>query len=222
MNAEIILTSDGSHTLFVPSMNEHYHSTFGAVSESKHVFLQNGLLYSARRKKSLSVLEVGFGTGLNAFLTCLEAAKIGLYISYTSIEPDPLEADVYAKLNYPDFIQEENATGLFISFHESPWDTVVPVTDFFKLLKIRDEVLHVALTDGAFDCIFFDAFGPMAQPVMWSEEIFAKMYNVLQPGGILVTYCAKGSVRRTMKAVGFEIEKLPGAPGKREMTRAIK
>ena len=222
MNADIILTGDGSHTLFVPSMHEHYHSTFGAVSESRHVFLQNGLLYCARHKKSLSILEVGFGTGLNAFLTCLMAAKLGLRVLYTSIEPHPLEADMYSKLNYPDFLQDENIAGLFIFLHESPWDTDVPVTDFFKLLKIRDMVMHVALPDGAFDCIYFDAFGPMAQPDMWSEEIFVKMYNVLQPGGILVTYCAKGLVRRTMKTVGFEIEKLPGAPGKREMTRAIK
>ncbi|MCX6233295.1 MAG: tRNA (5-methylaminomethyl-2-thiouridine)(34)-methyltransferase MnmD [Bacteroidetes bacterium] len=222
METRLIITGDGSHTLFVPSLNEHYHSKFGAIAESMHVYINNGLLFVSKVEKSLSILEVGFGTGLNAFLSCIEAEKCGLNISYTAFEPDPVDNEVCSKLNYGGIIQETAGEEWFLSLHRLPWNKKARFRDNFELLKIQREILDGNLNDNEFHCIYFDVFGPHAQPGMWTEEVFSKLFSCLRAGGILVTYCASGSVRRAMKSAGFQIEKLPGAPGKKEMTRARK
>ncbi len=222
MEKQVMITGDGSHSIFVPDLNEHYHSIHGAVTESRHVFIRNGLGAVDRDVTAVRILEVGFGTGLNVLLTWEEAKVKKRYIEYTAIEPLPLDAQTVAQLNYPLFINDEEAVRVFRALHQAPWDQVTGVGHYFRLHKIRTEIGEAMLPEDWFHCIYYDAFGPEAQPGMWTGGIFNKMALCLRYGGILVTYCAKGSVRRMMKSAGFRIEKLAGAPGKREMTRAVK
>jgi tRNA U34 5-methylaminomethyl-2-thiouridine-forming methyltransferase MnmC len=221
MTLQPILTQDGSHTLFVPELNEVYHSRFGAIRESKQVFIEAGLHYF-HSPGQLSILEIGFGTGLNAFLTMMEAAGNGLFISYTSLEDYPVDVSVYSLLNYPEISGYSEMRPDFIQLHSSPWNKPVNITPFFALTKVHDRLETFHPEPESHELIYFDAFGPDIQPELWTENIFRKMYETLKPGGILTTYSAKGSVRRAMKTAGFGIEKLPGPPGKREITRGIK
>jgi len=221
MTLRPVMTADGSLTLFVPGLNEHYHSIFGAVQESMHIFIEAGLGSFASRKE-VSVLEVGFGTGLNAFLSMIEAGKKSQRILYSSIEAFPLEEKLYSTLNYPDVTGFPEYQSLFFRLHTSPWNEPVQITDHFCLEKIHASLEIRKFDPERFDLIFFDAFGPDVQPELWKEAIFMELYQTLKPGGVLVTYSAKGSVRRAMKRAGFTIEKLPGPKGKREMTRARK
>ena len=217
---EFKITADGSHTLYVGALDETYHSKHGAIQEAVHVFINAGLSYFDKPK--LKVLEIGFGTGLNAFLTLLEVKKKIIEISYTGIEAFPLEKDVIGQLNYVTELNSSNEEKiLFNKLHEVAWESYQKITANFKLNKTKVELDDFETTE-QFDLIYFDAFGPRVQPEMWTVAIFEKLYNCLTPNGILVTYCAKGSVKRGLKAVGFEIEALPGPPGKREMTRALK
>lgn len=223
MERKIIKTADGSVTIQLPDWNEQYHSKHGAVQEARHVFLKMGLytLLERRNFSRLSILEIGFGTGLNAFLTLLEAERLGLNIDYTGVEAYPVASEEVELLNYPEAVQAEDKSSYFKELHASDWEKEVDISDFFKLIKqqkkfdkIRDSELY--------DLIYFDAFGARVQPELWTEEIFALMFKALKSGGVLVTYAAKGSVRRAMLASGFQVEKLPGPPGKREMLRAVK
>jgi tRNA U34 5-methylaminomethyl-2-thiouridine-forming methyltransferase MnmC len=225
----LIETADGSHSLFVKELNEHYHSTHGAIQESLHVFINAGLhhvlapkeaLYSSL-KNELKILEVGFGTGLNALLTCIEAEKRNAAVFYTSIEAFPLGNDIIPRLNYASRLNAQAYQEIFDKLHACEWSTKVAVSDFFAICKIHNTLQATPLTDN-YNLIYFDAFGPPVQPEMWTEEVFTKLYNVLEPNGYLVTYCAKGEVKRTLKRVGFTIESIPGPPGKREMIRAKK
>ncbi|MCB0409371.1 MAG: tRNA (5-methylaminomethyl-2-thiouridine)(34)-methyltransferase MnmD [Flavobacteriales bacterium] len=212
-------TSDGSHTLYVPELDETYHSIHGAVQEAKHVFINNGLEYFKGLKK-FSVFEVGFGTGLNTILTKLYAEKNQVEINYHTIESFPISLEIIEKLNYAqeiNGIEKED----FLKIHEISWGENHQLSAYFKLTKVHDRIQGYE-TDRKFDVIFYDAFGPRAQKEMWEKSIFEKMFSLLNSDGILVTYCAKGQVKRNLKEVGFVVETLPGPPGKREMTRAIK
>lgn len=216
---ELQITADGSHTLFVPAMDEHYHSVNGAVQESKYVFIEAGL----RRTdvaKTVRVLEIGFGTGLNAFLTLRESETTGQSIEYYTVERYPLEAEMIASLNYGDLIWPERKE-LFQALHVADWDKPVDLTERFLLHKIEGDSRTCELPDGL-DLIYFDAFAPEKQPEMWTPEVFQRLGTLTKRGGILVTYCAKGEVRRQMQAAGFRMERLPGPPGKRHMLLGVK
>ncbi|HWB63185.1 MAG TPA: tRNA (5-methylaminomethyl-2-thiouridine)(34)-methyltransferase MnmD [Chitinophagales bacterium] len=220
---QIITTSDGSHTLFSEQFNEIYHSRHGAIQESQHVFIKNGFDYLLQQGVTeLSIFEVGFGTGLNAWLTLMEAAKAGLPVTYHTIELYPVSIDLIKELNYPALIENEKYRPPFHSMHLCTWDEEHEITPFFKFKKINASLLNYTLPIANCQLIYFDAFAPEHQPEMWTAEIMQKMYDILQPGGTLVSYCSKSLFQRALKQAGFSIEKLPGPPGKREMVRAIK
>ena len=221
MQRVVVLTEDGSSSVFVPELQESYHSKFGSVQESRHVFIDAGLADAARLHKDISILEVGFGTGLNAFLTHIFSLENDLCIHYHAIESFPLEKEVYSVLNYTKMLNRENEQNIFMHLHEADWNKEIWIRPAFSLYKYQISLQHAELNTN-FDVIFFDAFAPRVQPELWTADIFNKLYAVLKPGGILVTYCAKGEVKRNMKAAGFRVEALPGPKGKREMTRAIK
>ena len=213
-------TNDGSHTLFVPELKEHYHSVNGAVQESRHVYIDAGL--RACQKDVVRVFEVGFGTGLNALLTYLEALDSKKNVYYSSIELFPISLQLVNSLNYPTLFSAEQKN-VFKDLHLCGWNQEVNVTDFFHLKKIQGNLVEYDFdTEGSFDVVFYDAFAPEKQPEMWKQSIFNKLFAALSPGGIFVTYCAKGAVRRMLQKSGFEVERLAGPPGKREMLRATK
>jgi tRNA U34 5-methylaminomethyl-2-thiouridine-forming methyltransferase MnmC len=219
---EFKVTGDGSHTLYVPELNEHYHSVFGAVAESRHIFLEAGFKHVGRTGGSLNILEIGFGTGLNALLTCIEAKLSGCYVDYSTIEIYPLKVEVYSRLNFAEIIKSPDVTETFNLIHDLPWDIKIPIRDDFSLLKLNISLENYSPEKEVFDLVYFDAFGPDVQPEMWGKEVFDKMAFGLKPGGVLVTYSTKGIVKRNIKDAGFTIEKLPGPPGKREILRAIR
>jgi len=220
MKTELIITGDGSNTLFIPDLNEHYHSTFGAITESGVVFIDAGLKQVLRNLSEINLLEIGFGTGLNALLSFLEAT--GKTIHYTTIEAFPLDQNIIDALNFSDFLTIENAGMVFNSIHQAPWENEHSISDHFFITKINSKIEEVALPESHFDLVYFDAFGPEVQPELWTEEIFIKIGNSMKKGGILTTYSAKGQIRRNLKSAGFDVEKLPGPPGKRHITRATK
>ena len=212
-------TKDGSHTLFVESMNETYHSTHGAIQEAKHVFLKNGI--ESIEKSNISVLEIGFGTGLNALLTFQYAQENKKNIHYYTLETFPLDKEITENLNYISELEKKELKSTFEKLHHSNWEENCTISDNFTLYKTNQKIQDYE-TNQKFDVIYYDAFGPPTQPEMWTPEIFKKLYNLLNTNGFLVTYCAKGQVKRDLKSVGFEVISLPGPPGKREMTKAIK
>jgi tRNA U34 5-methylaminomethyl-2-thiouridine-forming methyltransferase MnmC len=218
MMPEIVITADGSHTLYVPEINEHYHSVNGAVQESNHVFIRNG--YEHSKAVPLRIFEVGFGTGLNALLTALRSLSDRRKVIYTAIEKYPLESGVVSLLNYCKYAGD-NGGKLFEAIHGSPWNGYSKIHEFFQLNKINYDLISDPLS-GVYDVIFFDAFGPDKQPAMWSRDVFKKIADITGKGGILTTYSAKGEIKRILKENGFIVELLPGPPGKREMIRAIK
>jgi tRNA U34 5-methylaminomethyl-2-thiouridine-forming methyltransferase MnmC len=212
------ITEDGSHTLYLEALNETYHSKHGAIQEAMHVFIDAGLNYGKQLK--LNILEVGFGTGLNTFLTLKEGAN--KMIHYTALEAFPLQKEIVSQLNYTQELKLDlEGIELFEKCHQVKWEGYQEITSTFKLNKVKVELADYKTTE-KFNIIYFDAFGPNVQPEMWEKAIFENMYEMLSENGILVTYCAKGSVKRTLKEVGFEVEPLPGPPGKREMTRSRK
>ncbi|NHM07051.1 tRNA (5-methylaminomethyl-2-thiouridine)(34)-methyltransferase MnmD [Flavobacterium sp. CYK-4] len=219
MKREIIQTADGSTTIYLPDWNENYHSKHGAIQEANHVFIQNGLVLFAG--KPISILEIGFGTGLNAFITFLEAAKLQIQVDYIGVEAYPVSEAEIASMNYVNELNASQQSVVFEKMHASPWNEKWSLTDTFSLTKRKqfiDQIDDVL----AFDLIYFDAFGFRVQPELWRTEIFCKMFKAMKNNGVLVTYAARGEVRRSMIEVGFSVEKLPGPPGKREMLRATK
>ena len=218
IHRKLQVTADGSHTLFIPEMDEHYHSVNGAVQESRHVFIDAGLHHL--QKEALTVLEIGFGTGLNAFLTLLDTEVSKSVVRYYSFELYPLDWEVIDALNYGDVICKEKKD-LFRALHAADWNCPVEITPGFTLHKIQGDSNREKLPEGI-DLIYFDAFAPDKQPEMWNQEIFNKLFASTSPGGVLTTYCAKGVVRRMMKEAGYSVERIPGPPGKREMLRATK
>ena len=218
----IVLESrDGSSTLLSEKFGVTYHSKYGALRESRHVFIKEGLFYKCIGKKDLAILEMGFGTGLNALLTCMEAKKLGLNIQYTSLEKYPIDLETISQLNYCELLGLTNGNCMFHHLHEATWEAPAPIIEGFTLFK-QNKSFEEAAFERQFDIIYFDAFAPNIQPELWEAPILQKMYDALLPKGILVTYCAKGAFKRALKSVGFEVESLKGPPGKREMVRAVK
>ena len=215
----LIRTSDGSHSVYNSLLNEHYHSTFGALRESNHVFIEAGLKSLTVIPKPLRILEVGFGTGLNALFTLLESKRPDLKIEYTALEPFPLDQIILNELNYISFPCLSDMAPEFNLMH-SVQSGVLDLSENFRLIRSTAGLIDSALTPA--HLIYFDAFAPDVQPELWTAGVFQKLYDCLQPGGVLVTYCAKGEVKRNMKKAGFAIERLAGPPGKREMTRATR
>ncbi|MRR19611.1 SAM-dependent methyltransferase [bacterium] len=218
MNPELKITQDGSHTLYVPSLDEHYHSHFGAITESKHIFINAGL--ASLPVGMVSILEVGFGTGLNALLTAVYAGEHKIAVNYTSLEKYPLDPEIVSHLNYG-ALSGTHGQELFDAIHSAPWGTAVRITEWFSLNKILSD-LTIDGPEGLYDLIYYDAFGPDKQPEMWTMEVMSRIAAITRPGSVLVTYSAKGSLKRMLKALGFEVTLLPGPPGKRVMTRAVK
>ena len=211
---ELKVSADGSHTLYVPELEEHYHSVNGAINESMHVFIEPNLQYCTLPQ--ISVLEIGFGTGLNALLTAIHQGKKSVF--YHSLEKYPIEISLAQQLNYCQSTEEQQ---LFEKMHQAEWQKESSINQQFTLLKDETDLLSVSF-NRMYDLVYFDAFAPEKQPEMWSSDIFQKIYDAMNEGGILTTYCAKGVVRRTMQACGFTVERLPGPKGKREMLRAVK
>lgn len=224
MKRKIIQTADGSSTIFIEDWDEHYHSKHGAIQEAYHVFIRMGLdhyLEAYGAADEIAIMEIGFGTGLNAFITLLESINKNLRIRYEGIEGYPVKPEEVALLNYAKEIASGEYSSYFNGLHKVPWEEYHDMGKDFKLKK-RNLFFDEITDESAFNLIYFDAFGARVQPELWTETIFQKMYKALKPGGVLVTYAAKGSVRRAMLASGFTVEKLPGPPGKREMLRATK
>jgi len=217
MTNKLVITNDGSHSIFNPEVNETYHSKHGAIVEAEYVFIKNGLL--VEKKKQFNILEVGFGTGLNALLTAQKAQQKEITINYHGIELYPVAKESYSQLNFTELIGEEKSK--LLQLHECEWEKEHVINNFFRLTK-NEIALENYTSKTKFDIIYFDAFSPEKQPELWTAEVFQNMYNLLNEDGFLVTYCAKGVVKRTMKAVDFEIIVLDGPPGKRQMTRANK
>ena len=238
MKREIVITADGSSTIHLPEWDEQYHSKHGAIQEAYHVFIKHGLhhfchseLVSASYpdnqndtcflKNKISILEIGFGTGLNAFITLLEAEKLKMAIDYFGVEAYPVLMDEINQLNYPKALKAENDASLFNKLHDVSWGITNKITSHFSLAK-QNRFFNEIEEKNSYNIIYFDAFGARVQPELWTEKIFQKMIDALKIKGVLVTYAAKGSVRRAMETVGFKVERLPGPPGKREMLRACK
>jgi tRNA U34 5-methylaminomethyl-2-thiouridine-forming methyltransferase MnmC len=219
LKREILITEDGSTTIHLPEWNENYHSKHGAIQEAKHVFIKNGL--SLFENKNVSILEIGFGTGLNAFITFLEAKKMNQTIDYVGVEAYPVATEEVLQMNYVSALNAEPQSGIFKKIHESNWEEKLILDNNFSLTK-RKQFFDEIDDENSYDLIYFDAFGYRVQPELWSTEIFQKMYNSLKSNSYLVTYAARGVVKRSMIEVGFKVEKLEGPPGKREMFRAYK
>jgi tRNA U34 5-methylaminomethyl-2-thiouridine-forming methyltransferase MnmC len=219
MQREIRLTADGSHTVALPDAGITYHSHHGAVGESRHVFIEAGLqpLFQSVTAP-IHVLELGFGTGLNALLTLQEARQQQQAVLYTAIELFPLSPEEMVQLNYGQLLQDQPG---FLAIHQANWEEAIALDPYFTLKKHQSSLLTL---EGVNDvtCIYFDAFSPTYQPELWTETVFQQLYNLLLPGGILVTYCSKSVVRKAMATTGFRVEKIPGPWGKREMVRARK
>lgn len=221
-NRKITLTADGSHTLFLPDWNEHYHSVNGAIRESKHVFIKKGLAQLNISTREIHVLEVGFGTGLNALLSLEYAQKKSLDINYLGLEPYPLSQSEAMQLNYASLVAKGIYNEAFLRMHELPFGKTVSLARGFLFSKWQIELDLAPLASSSFHVVFHDAFAPQYQPELWDEEAFSRLYAVLKPGGVLVTYSAKGSVKRALTACGFALKHPVGPPGKREMTFALK
>lgn len=229
MKRKIITTADGSKTIQIEDWNEQYHSIHGAIQEAKHVFIKHGLHHICHSEtefvkveesqRKISILEIGFGTGLNAFITCLEAGKNNIKVDYVGVEAYPVSQDEINQLNYAEQLKVNNT--LFSEIHNCFWEEAHEIHSNFSMTKQKKFFKDIREIN-AFNLIYFDAFGARIQPELWTEAIFKIMYKALKPKGVLVTYSAKGSVRRAMQAVGFTVERLEGPPGKREMLRATK
>ena len=221
MERRIIVTEDGSHSIAIEQTNITYHSKYGAIWESKHVYTEAGLKQLLNKKPCINIFEMGFGTGLNALLTLIDAEENAQQIYYETIDEFPLEKKLFEKLNYCEQLQRTTVKSIFDQLHNGEWEKEIIVSPFFCFKKNQISLLNY-IFNKEFDIIFYDAFAPQAQPELWTEEIFTKLYAGLNSNGLLVTYCSKGDVQRAMRSAGFIVEKLPGPPHKREILRAIK
>jgi tRNA U34 5-methylaminomethyl-2-thiouridine-forming methyltransferase MnmC len=219
MKRVVVHTADGSTSIHLPEWNESYHSKHGAIQEAQHVFIKNGL--DLFQNQTISILEIGFGTGLNAFITLLESPKRQLTIQYTGVEVYPVTLPEVQAMNYVTELHAKDQAHVFDEMHSCAWEQEVAITPAFSICK-REQRIQDIQDIQQFNLIYFDAFGYRVQPELWSDEIFQSMYKALKPSGVLVTYAATGAVRRSMLAAGFTVEKLAGPPGKREMLRATK
>ncbi|MBK5214822.1 MAG: tRNA (5-methylaminomethyl-2-thiouridine)(34)-methyltransferase MnmD [Flavobacteriaceae bacterium] len=221
MKRILLKTGDGSYTLHIQEWDEQYHSKHGAINEALHVFIKEGLYHWSAKNPSpeISIMEIGFGTGLNAFLSFLETEKSNFRIDYTGVEAYPLSITEIQQLNYTSLLNASEEK--FLQLHNVSWEEKHSISENFLLTK-QQQFFSEINTKNKFDLIYFDAFGIRVQPELWTEEIFQKMHDALKPNGVLVTYAANGNARRAMQAVGFNVERLPGPPGKKEMLRGTK
>ena len=219
---KLVVTDDGSSTLFVEELNEHYHSTFGAVQESRHIFIEAGFKYQQKSSKQIKILEIGFGTGLNALLSLDESLKLEAQTDYCGIEPHPVKPAFISALNYGKILKSDLLSTHFIQLHDASWDRKIKLAPNFIFEKMKNTIENVELPEHYFNLVYFDAFGPDVQPEIWTEKIFKNIYDSMESGGVLLTYSVKGIVKRALKSTGFTIEKLPGPIGKREFLRASK
>jgi len=223
MTEQLVYTDDGSVTFYAPEYQDHYHSTKGALSEAMHIFIGYGLNEVLKFKKSIHILDVGFGTGLNALCAFSKLINLDVNVLYTAIEPFPLEKGNVELLNYPEMLgAEELLRNALVKMHTAPIGDEVVIHKNFRFRLFHDKLEFIDLSDKTFDLIFFDPFKPDSDSILWSSEIFSKLYRATVLGGILVTYSSKGTVRRAMQDAGFETHKLPGPDGKREITRALR
>ena len=219
MHYELFITEDGSHSVRIPELNVSYHSKHGAIQESVHIFIENGLKYV--NKNELTVLEIGFGSGLNALLTLIQAERNDLQIIYDVVELYPLDSVFSDTFNYLSLLKSPQLKEAYSHMQTSEWDTPAKISENYYLKKIRGDIRNVQL--GAnYDLVYFDAFDPAAQPELWTTEVFKKIYAASRKGSVLVTYCSKGAVRRAMTEAGFSVLKIAGPKGKREIVRATK
>jgi tRNA U34 5-methylaminomethyl-2-thiouridine-forming methyltransferase MnmC len=220
---KVIETGDGSHSLLNQSLNETYHSTHGAIQESIHVFIKNGLQFwrEKNQDKDLQILEVGFGTGLNAFLALRESLNQKNKIHYTTVEAFPIALEFVAQLNYSRQLNFNSSEKYFNELHQAEWNTAVDISNSFRLEKLEGTVQEMNFRDESFDLVFFDAFAPNKQPEMWEKPVLEKIAKAMKKKSVFVTYCAKGQLKRDLKSLGFNVETLSGPPGKREMVRAV-
>ena len=223
-NIQLIQTGDGSSSLLNVTLNETYHSTHGAIQESAHVFIKNGLEFFIKKNNptTVSVFEVGFGTGLNALLAFLLSEKNNIQIEYTSIEAFPIDWEVASHLNYPVRLGGNESQAHFQQFHLEDWNNKIEITACFSLQKVKTAIQDFDFPADQFDVVFFDAFAPAKQPEMWTLTVLEKIVSAMKSKGVFVTYCAKGQLKRDLRSLGMLVETLPGPPGKREMVRAIK
>lgn len=218
---EIFRTGDGSDSVMLKDSDISFHSKNGAIQESQLVFIENGFDFfidANYKKKTINIFEVGFGTGLNALLTSVEAAKKGKNVIYNAIDKNPLPLEIYSKLNYSDLLRERETYKIIM---QTGWNQLVYIGPFLKLRKIKDD-FETYLFKETFDIIYFDAFAPEDQQQMWTRESFRKIFNALNSNGVIVTYCSKSAIRKIIEDVGFTVQKLSGPPGKREVIRAVK
>ena len=226
MQRKIVTTKDGSTSIKIVEWEEQYHSKHGAIQEAKHVFINSGLTHFLSTKNNesnqvVSILEIGFGTGLNAFITLLEAEKKKRAIAYTGIEAYPVSTEEIEQLNYLSVLNAKDKASLFMAMHHLPWEAFQDITNHFSLKKEKKQFSEIK-NENTFNIVYFDAFGPRVQPELWTESLFYIMFKAMKSKGVLVTYCAQGNARRAMQAVGFNVEKIQGPPGKRHMLRATK
>ena len=221
MQRSLQITSDGSHTIAVPELNATYHSKYGAIQESEHIFINAGLKPLLNKHSTLSIFEMGMGTGLNVLLTLQQAIEQKQAIHYTTLELFPLMKEEHSALNYCTLPALQNLNKYFELIHDNPWNSATFIHPLFRLVKLQQSFVHLN-TVGKFHLIYYDAFAPSAQPELWTKSIFQKLYSMLYEGGVLITYCSKGIVQRTMQSVGFIVEKQPGPKGKREIVKALK
>ena len=215
----MLLTEDGSTTLYNEIIGEHYHSTHGAIQESQFIFIKDGL--NECKKDEIHILEMGFGTGLNAFLTMLEAEKTGKKIHYHTVELYPISVEQAKTLNFAQILAPEKNED-FLKLHTSKWGEISKISTNFEMLKIQGDFNSLDFNELRFDVVYYDAFSPEKQPELWSLDIFEKIFSHCNKEAILTTYCAKGYVRRNLQAAGFTVHRLPGPPGKREKLSAVK
>ncbi|MEP2670542.1 MAG: tRNA (5-methylaminomethyl-2-thiouridine)(34)-methyltransferase MnmD [Cyclobacteriaceae bacterium] len=218
---ELINTSDGSHTIKHHGLNETYHSTHGAIQESRHVYIEQGLHYyiNQRHPKSIRILEIGFGTGLNALLTMIDDGAREIKKAYHTVEAFPLTDDILNQLNYPDQLGKEAQLG-FSKLHKAPWNEDIEAGKNFTIHKINADIRSLKLSGEPYDLIYFDAFAPKIQPEIWGKSVLTTVIGVMSKEGILVTYCASGQFKRDLKSLNMQVEEVSGPPGKRVMTRA--
>ena len=222
MQRKIISTKDNSKTLLIPEMNETYHSTNGAVAESNHIYINYGLKETTTNHNTINVLEMGFGTGLNAILTLEYVTRHNKHVNYFTVEKYPVTMEEVIELNYPEALSFQSLKTEYLALHESLPSQQLEINSNFTFSKHHQDIKTIPLIKNNFHLIYFDAFAPQHQPDLWTLDILQKMYDCLLPDGFLITYCAQGQFKRNLKAVGFEIVSLPGPIGKREITKAIK
>ena len=225
MKREVVETRDGSDSIYVHELDEHYHSSHGAINESRHVFIRHGLDFQSGisgQNEELNIFEVGFGTGLNLMLAIEFALENKTEMRYWGVEAFPIEPELFGQLNYCGSVKVDGCEELFRRIHKMDWETEAELLDRIKAKKIKGYLEEIMLPEEYFDVIFFDAFSPRSNPELWTVEVFEKLFRAMKPDASLVTYCVQGNARRAMKAAGLVVEKLPGPPGKREMARARK